>query len=62
MPDPGAEPGALRLFDQQGKVVLQKRMTGAEGKLDMRGLPAGVYWYEWSEKKRKYRGKIVHLP
>lgn len=50
----------LRLFDAQGKLVLEKRLTAEQEHLPRALFPQkGVYWYEIQDGSSRVTGKVV---
>lgn len=52
--------GAIwRLFDLQGKLLLQNTLQGNNGQINMQALPPGIYVYDIRGKGWKRSGKLV---
>ena len=51
-------PYLLRLFNSDGKLVLQKELRG-DGSVRMDGLSKGAYLYEIISDQGRSRGKLV---
>lgn len=48
-----------RLFDLQGKLLLQNTLSGNTGQIDMQSLPPGIYVYDIRGKGWQRSGKIL---
>lgn len=57
----GAENVTVRLFDQRGKLVRQTQLPGGNGRIDISGLPSGVYLWELQGRGWRKSGKIVKM-
>ena len=49
----------IYLRDLYGRVVWQTRSSAKQVQIPLDGLPAGLYWVEWTEGPRQMTGKLV---
>ena len=53
------ESGHLRMFDLAGKVIWEKAVYGPVLNLRRESLPPGIYFLEWFNADRTFRGKLL---
>lgn len=51
--------GELKIFNQSGVVVFQKQVTASRFSLDLKDLPAGIYWALIASGKESISEKII---
>jgi len=53
------ESSTFRLIDITGKEVLSRQINSSYTQIDIQGLPKGIYFYQITNKKEYYSGKLV---
>jgi hypothetical protein len=49
----------VRLFDPQGRLLRRTTVSGGAGRLDLAGIPAGVYVYQVTGRGWRRSGRLV---
>ena len=55
----GSDSAEVRLFDQRGQEVRRTKILDGNGRVDVRGLPVGVYYYDLQGTGWRKGGKVV---